>query len=61
MPQFLSNGVVTVINGVFAALDTLFSPFAFAAVAAAVALAWVCRVEIAELDRQGSKPFVKRH
>ena len=61
MPSFFVNGLTTLLNGAFNTVDAATSPFAFAAVVSAGGLAWVCRIELAELDRQGSKPSVKRH
>lgn len=61
MPSFFVNGLTTLLNGAYNTLDAVTSPFALAAVVSAVGLGWVCRIELAELDRQGAKPSVKRH
>lgn len=61
MPTELSNGLVTIFNGVYNAVGHLVDPFVLAAVACGVSLAWIARLDMAELDRQGAKPVVKRH
>lgn len=61
MFQALTNGMTTIINGGFNAVSAVADPFSIAAIASAVSLAWVARLEMAELDRQSAKPHVKRH
>lgn len=57
----LSNGIITLFNGAFWAVRDLISPVAIALIISAVGLAWMATLECDELDRQGTKPIVRRH
>jgi hypothetical protein len=59
--QILSDGLITMLNGVYASVSLLLSPVAMFVLVSAGSLAWLCRLEVAELDRRGSKPEVGRH
>jgi hypothetical protein len=57
----LGDGLITLVNGVYATFGALFTPVALFLTISAVCLTWLARLEIAELDRLGSKPEVGRH
>ncbi len=59
--QILVNGFTAIANGAAATLGHLISPVALAIIASAVSLAWLARLEVDELDRQGTKPQVGKH
>jgi hypothetical protein len=59
--QILSDGLITMLNGVYASVALVISPVALFILVSAGSLAWLCRLEVAELDRRGSKPEVGRH
>ena len=53
--------LVTLINGFLRVCDYAFSPVTLIFVVLSLSLVWLCLVEIDELDRQGTKPEVRRH
>lgn len=59
--EILTDGLVTIFNGVYAVITGLAHPTSIAAIISAAALAWIGRLEMAELDRQGAKPRIVRH
>lgn len=59
--EHLASGIITLLNGLWFALGAFASPLAIAGVLAAASLAWLARMEVDELDRQGVKPLVDRH
>ena len=59
--EIFSSGLITLLNGLLAMVGALASPVVVALVLAGLGLAWLCRLEIDELNRQSSKPEVGRH
>lgn len=57
----LSHGLTTLFNGAYAVLATVLSPVALFLLVSASSLAWLARLEIAQLDRKAAKPEVGRH
>lgn len=56
----LTNGVITVLNGLWSILDLIFSPLTIVILALAASFAWLALLERDELDRQGTKPDIGR-
>ncbi len=54
-------GLITLCNGAYAAVATMLSPVSLFVLVSAGSLAWIARLEIAELDRRAAKPEVGRH
>lgn len=59
--ESLSNGLVTLANGLMDLAGHLLSPIAFIGVFLVAGFSWLCLIELDELDRQGTKPEVGRH
>jgi hypothetical protein len=57
----LGAGLVTVINGVFAAIGLILSPVPLALFVTAAGLWWLAGIELEELTRQGTKPEIQLH
>jgi hypothetical protein len=57
----LSDGLVSLFNGLYLVVMTAISPVALFLIVSASCLAWLARLEIASLDRRASKPEVGRH
>lgn len=57
----LGDGLVVLVNGAWAALSTALSPLTAAALATVFGLIWLARLEIDELNRQGTKPDIGMH
>lgn len=57
----LSNGATALFNGAFWLLKDLGSPVVVAMIISAIGLGWMASLECKELDRQGTKPIVRRH
>jgi len=56
----LTNGAITVLNGLIGAFDVAFHPLTLVVVAMGVSYAWLALIELDELDRQGTKPEIGR-
>jgi hypothetical protein len=59
--ETLGNGLFTLANGTWEALTALASPMVLTGLVLAVSLVWLSLIEVEELDRQGTKPEVRRH
>jgi hypothetical protein len=59
--QVLSDGLVTLFNGAYSTLQAALSPVAMFVILSAGSLAWLARIEVADLDRRAAKPEVGRH
>lgn len=59
--ETLSNGLVTIANGAIRLVDLSAHPVIFVVALMAAGFAWLCMIELDELDRQGTKPQVGRH
>lgn len=57
----LAAGITTIVNGIRTAIDGVVSPTALAVIVLASAMAWLCAVDIEELNKRGTKPRVGRH
>lgn len=57
----LGHGLITLANGAYALVSTLMSPVSMFVVLSAASLAWLARLEVANLDRRAAKPEVGRH
>lgn len=57
----LTNGLVTMVNGALVAGSNAFNPIVIIGALMIAGLAWICLIELDEVDRQGSKPEVGRH
>lgn len=57
----LGHGLVTLLNGAYVLVSSLLTPTALFVVLSAAALAWLARLEVANLDRRAAKPEVGRH
>jgi hypothetical protein len=58
--QFLSNGAISVINGLYSMLGLALEPVTVIVVLLGFSLAWLGLIELDELDRQGRKPEIGR-
>lgn len=59
--EHLGNGLITLANGLWTIATALVSPMVLGALVLALALAWLSKLEVDELDRSGTKPLVDRH
>jgi hypothetical protein len=59
--QVLADGLVTLFNGCYTAVMAATTPAALFLIVSGASLAWVARIEVADLDRRASKPEVGRH
>ena len=57
----LSGGLVVLINGILSALNELASPLVICGVITALALLWLCLIELDDVNRLGTKPIIGRH
>lgn len=56
----LTNGLVTIFNGIQATLDGVLSPIPLIALVLVLSFTWLALIELDELDRQGRKPEIGR-
>jgi len=56
--DILSNGLITLYNGVNDLLNFALHPMSIAVVLIAVGLWWLSLIELDELNRQGTKPEI---
>lgn len=56
----LTNGLITVANGLVALADGATTPVALMCAVVAASLAWLALIELDELNRQGTKPEIER-
>jgi hypothetical protein len=61
MLDALSNGLIATFNGLWAMTGGLISLRVALGVAIVGSLAWLAAIEIEELDREGTRPGVRRH
>ena len=59
--ETLGNGIITLANGAWLAVDMVVSPITLALAALGAGLLWLALIECDELDRQGTKPEVGLH
>lgn len=59
--QVLSDGLVTIFNGAYLLIGKALTPAAMFMLLSAASLAWLARLEVAQLDRKAAKPEVGRH
>lgn len=57
----LGDGLIVIVNGAWSVAATALSPMTAAAIATVAGLVWLARLEIDELNRQGSKPDIGMH
>lgn len=57
----LGNGLISLANGAWLAVDMIVSPVTLAIAALVTGLTWLALIECDELDRQGTKPEVGLH
>jgi len=57
----LSQGLLSLFNGLYGLVSAVFSPVTLLVAALAVSLAMMARYELHELDLQSRKPAVTRH
>lgn len=56
----LGNGLITLLNGMLSMLATALNPMVVVGGILALSLAWLSLIELDELDRQGTKPEIRR-
>jgi hypothetical protein len=57
----LGAGIITIFNGLHAAVSHVVSPLTIAIGLLAASLAWLAAVDLEELNHRGAKPRVGRH
>jgi len=60
IPETLAAGLITVLNGGWALVDTIVHPLTFVLLILGGSFAWLALLETDELDRQGTKPEIGR-
>lgn len=61
MLEQLSQVLVTIANGVLAAIGAVMTLRTFLVLATIASLIWLALVEVEELDRRAYKPKIQRH
>lgn len=56
--QLLSNGAISVFNGLITMLGAVLEPVTFIVLILGGSLAWLGLIELDEIDRQGRKPEI---
>lgn len=59
--ETLGAGLITLANGALELILHVASPIVIIGALLVSSLAWMCLIEIDELDRQGTKPEIGRH
>lgn len=59
--EMLSDGLVTLGNGVYVTLGFASRPAMLFVLVSALSLTWIARLEVAALDRRAAKPEIGRH
>lgn len=57
----ITNGLITIANGLLDLASRVVSPITVLVVLLVASYAWLCLIELDELDRQGTKPEIGRH
>jgi hypothetical protein len=57
----LGAGLITIFNGLHAAVSHVMSPVVLAICVLGASLAWLAAVDLEELNHRGTKPRVGRH
>ena len=57
----LSYGLVALLNGFLSMMGALMTPLTAGVIVLALGMAWLARLELDDLKRQGTKPEVGRH
>ena len=56
--QILTNGAISVLNGLHAMVGFVFEPVTLIVAILGLSFAWLGLIELDELDRQGRKPEI---
>jgi hypothetical protein len=59
--ESVTNGLLTIVNGLFDLTGRVISPLTLMGLIMVVSYIWLCLIELDEVDRQGTKPEVGRH
>lgn len=57
----ISNGLISIANGIIDLAGKVVSPISVIVVILVVSYSWLCLIELDELDRQATKPEIGRH